>query len=103
VTIVVPKPGEVIRYSYLWHDEHRAGREEGFKDRPCAVVMSLLTEQGDTRLVVLPITHSPPAKGANTIEIPPDTKRPRYSTIRHAERPPDLLRLPAARSLQKRP
>ena len=53
MTVVLPKPGEVIRYSYLWHDEHRAGQEEGRKDRPCAVVMSLLTESSNTRLIVL--------------------------------------------------
>jgi hypothetical protein len=75
VTIALPKPGKVIRYSYLWHNEHRTGQEEGLKDRPCAVVMSLLTASGDTRLIVLPITHSPPAKGANVIEVPPNTKR----------------------------
>jgi len=29
-----PQPGLVISYSYLWHHEHRAGREEGLKSRP---------------------------------------------------------------------
>lgn len=36
----VPVPGLVIRYGYLWHSEHLAGREEG-KDRPCAIVAAL--------------------------------------------------------------
>jgi mRNA-degrading endonuclease toxin of MazEF toxin-antitoxin module len=75
MTAEVPKPGELIRYSYLWHDEHRAGHEEGLKDRPCAVVMSLVTQAGETRLIVLPVTHSAPAKTANAVELPPDTKR----------------------------
>ena len=34
----LPVPGLVIRYSYLWHSEHLAGREEGTKDRPCAII-----------------------------------------------------------------
>ena len=34
-----PVPGLVIRYSYLWADEHTRGREEGVKDRPCAIVL----------------------------------------------------------------
>ena len=37
--------------------------------------MSQVLQGGDTRLIVLPITHSPPAKGANAVEIPADTKR----------------------------
>jgi hypothetical protein len=32
-----PRPGLVIGYSYLWERDFRAGREEGSKDRPCAV------------------------------------------------------------------
>jgi hypothetical protein len=75
VTLRLPAPGEVIRYSYLWHDEHETGQEEGLKDRPCAVVVGLLTQSGDTQLIVLAITHSHPAKGANAVEIPADTKR----------------------------
>jgi len=73
MTIVPPQPGEVISYSYLWADEHEAGREEGVKSRPCAVVMSLAAT-GNTRIVVLPITHTPPGKDTHAIEIPPVTK-----------------------------
>jgi hypothetical protein len=29
-----PQLGLVISYAYLWHHEHRAGRDEGAKDRP---------------------------------------------------------------------
>lgn len=74
MSLPVPQPGEVIRYSYLWRDEHLEGQEEGLKDRPCAVVMNRLTEAGSTRLVVLPITHSRPAKGVAAVEIPQATK-----------------------------
>ena len=37
-----PFPGLVVRYSYLWEREASQGREEGVKDRPCAVVLVLL-------------------------------------------------------------
>lgn len=29
--------GLIIRYSYLWLEEHREGHEEGTKDRPCVM------------------------------------------------------------------
>jgi len=41
VTWPTPKPGLVIRYSYLWHRESLIGQEEGAKERPCAVVLAL--------------------------------------------------------------
>jgi hypothetical protein len=75
VSLATPKPGEVIRYAYLWREEHEAGQEEGRKDRPCAVVMSLTGRGGTARMIVLPITHSPPASGIEALEIPPATKR----------------------------
>lgn len=71
----VPQPGPVIRYSYLWEREAREGREEGAKDRPCAIVLALLRE-GDAPIVrVLPITHAAPADPADALEIPLSTKQ----------------------------
>ncbi len=32
--------GDVIRYDYLWREEHDAGRRDGAKDRPCTVVLT---------------------------------------------------------------
>jgi len=75
VTLPRPEPGLVIRYSYLWLSEHRAGREEGVKDRPCALVLALVDAAGDTRVTVLPITHSAPPDPSAAIEVPPDTKK----------------------------
>ena len=71
-----PLPGLVIRYSYLWHSEHLAGREEGQKDRPCAIVAALrpVDETSETRVLVLPVTHSPPAQAALAVEIPARVK-----------------------------
>jgi hypothetical protein len=65
-----PQPGLVIRYSYLWHREAQAGREEGMKDRPCAVILAFEDEEKRTRVSVLPITHSRPTEGEDTVEIP---------------------------------
>lgn len=70
-----PEPGLVIRYSYLWAEEARTGREEGVKDRPCAVVLVVRKEDGKTRVAVLPITHAPPRDPAAAIELPAPTKR----------------------------
>lgn len=70
----VPVPGLVIRYSYLWRDEHARGQEEGVKDRPCAVVLVTMTEDGEQVVTVLPITHTPPADVRLAVEIPPSTK-----------------------------
>jgi hypothetical protein len=72
-----PKPvqGLVIRYGYLWLDEYRQGREEGAKDRPCAVVLTTTREDGCEIVTVLPITHTPPATPTLAIEIPGATKK----------------------------
>lgn len=70
----IPQPGLVIRYSYLWHSESQTGREEGVKDRPCAVVLAFQDEENRTRVYALPITHSPPAANEDAIEIPAPVK-----------------------------
>lgn len=70
-----PRPGLVIRYSYLWAREYDEGREEGVKDRPCAVLLATRTDADDLRVIVLPITHARPADPEHAIEIPPATKR----------------------------
>lgn len=69
-------PGLVIRYSYLWYSEHLQGREEGQKDRPCAIIASIRTnEDNNLRILVLPITHTPPDHASLAIEIPAVVKR----------------------------
>jgi len=69
-----PVPGLVLRYSYLWLEEHRKGQEEGVKDRPCAVILVTQESEGDRRVTVLPVTHSPPSNPALALEIPAATK-----------------------------
>jgi hypothetical protein len=70
-----PIAGLVIRYSYLWKSESSQGRNEGVKNRPCAVV--LVTEHAGRkrRVTVLPITHAPPTDPKLAVEIPYDTKK----------------------------
>ncbi len=85
--MALPQPvsGLVIRYSYLWYREHLEGREEGQKDRPCAIIAAIRADKsGDTRVLVLPITHSPPDHASLAVEIPAKVK--------------ERLRLDAARS-----
>jgi hypothetical protein len=70
----VPRPGLVIRYSYLWESEARRGQEEGVKDRPCAIVLVVLREGQHPIVRVLPVTHTPPADPNDALEIPAVTK-----------------------------
>jgi hypothetical protein len=72
---LLPQPGQVIRYAYLWWNEARIGREDGAKDRPCGIVLTRVTKAGYTVAYVLPITHTPPLRDEHGIEIPQATKR----------------------------
>jgi hypothetical protein len=73
--IPAPVPGLVIRYAYLWAEEHDAGQEEGAKDRPVAVVVGRQSSDGRHSAIVLPVTHTPPSRADDAIEIPAETKR----------------------------
>jgi hypothetical protein len=65
----------VVRYSFLWRSEARAGRTEGRKDRPCVIVAAIMrAADGRFRVRVLPITHTPTGE-ARSIAIPPKVKR----------------------------
>jgi len=75
VPLPKPEPGLVIYFSYLWCSEYERGQEEGVKDRPCAIILATQDEQGDTIVIVAPITHTAPDEPEHTIEIPLLTKR----------------------------
>ncbi|MBR0670532.1 hypothetical protein [Neoroseomonas soli] len=70
----LPVIGDVIRYAYLWSHEHAAGREEGSKDRPAAVVALLRGENGRDEVVVFPITSTAPVEDGAGVEIPAATR-----------------------------
>lgn len=69
-----PRPGLVIRYSYLWEREATAGQEEGTKDRPCAIVLVVLRAGNHPVVRVLPITHTAPTDPEGALEVPGPTK-----------------------------
>jgi hypothetical protein len=75
--VPLPKPvlGLVVHYSYLWHDEKQRGLEEGVKDRPCVIVSAVVAIEGDTVIIVAPITHRPPPSANQAVELPITTKR----------------------------
>ncbi len=65
-----PFPGLVISYSYLWRKEYKAGREEGVKDRPCAIILSKKTVGDEAIVTVAAITHTQPEDPDMAVEIP---------------------------------
>lgn len=65
-----PEPGLVISYAYLWRHEHEAGAEEGRKDRPCVIVLSVESHASGTQVTVAPVTHSKPASDTIAVEVP---------------------------------
>ena len=70
MTIPDPRPGLVIRYSFIWSHEADTGAVEGAKDRPCAIVVALRREHdGGYQTIVAPVTHSPPADVTRSLEI----------------------------------
>jgi mRNA-degrading endonuclease toxin of MazEF toxin-antitoxin module len=75
VDIPPPEPGLVIRYAYLWRREFDSRREEGRKDRPCAVVLAAPAKSDGLRVYVLPVTHTAPNDPDLAIEIPRRVKQ----------------------------
>jgi len=76
MAIPTPEPGLVISYAYLWNYEAQGGREEGYKDRPCVILLALQRQQdGETLVTVLPITHRPPQDEGGAVELPRAIKK----------------------------
>jgi PemK-like, MazF-like toxin of type II toxin-antitoxin system len=66
-----PRLGLVISYAYLWHHEHRAGREEGSKNRPCVIILAVEHPADDVTMVrVVPVTHRAPDDLSTVLELP---------------------------------
>ncbi len=68
-----PRQRQVVRYSYLWHQEANTGREQGRKDRPCAIV--LVAPGNRNQVLVVPVTHRAPTHPDIAVEIPPNVKK----------------------------
>jgi hypothetical protein len=76
LAIPTPEPGLVLNYAYLWHEEFRAGQEEGRKNRPTVIVLcATQSEDQATIVTVLPITHAAPKNEREAVEIPPAIKK----------------------------
>jgi hypothetical protein len=73
VPLPEPSPGLVIRYDYLWIDEAALGRDQG-KDRPACLLAASDAAVSPRFVVILPITHTPPAGDTVGVEIPPKVK-----------------------------
>jgi hypothetical protein len=75
VPLPEPEPGLIFRYDFLWRREAQAGRDTS-KERPACIVVATDSDIAGQRVVViLPITHSRPAKEAGGIEIPAAVRR----------------------------
>ena len=71
MSLPTPEPGLVIPYAYLWRHEYRKGQEEGRKVRPSVIVLAVQNPKGGApRVTVAPVTHTPPAKDGEAIELP---------------------------------
>lgn len=69
-----PKPGLVIRYDFLWSHEAAAGQDQG-KDRPACLVAASDSLARPRFVVLLPITHTPPAGETIGVESPAAVKQ----------------------------
>lgn len=74
MTLPEPKPGLVVRYDYLWTHEAAAGHDRG-KDRPTCIIAATDSLVRPRYVVLLPITHTPPAGETVGVEIPPRVKQ----------------------------
>lgn len=71
-----PVRGLVVRHAFLWSHEKAAGRQEGRKDRPAVIVLTVKEDdRGRIRVGVVPVTHTPPADPDGALEVPDDVKR----------------------------
>lgn len=75
MALPVPRPGLVVNYAYLWHAEAARGRDEGKKNRPCAVILATQAQDDKKQIVtVAPITHTP-QDPESAVPLPPQTQR----------------------------
>ena len=54
---------------------HNGRRENGDKDRPCAIIFTTRGPADDTVVTVLPVTHTPPQRLDDAVELPLAVKR----------------------------
>lgn len=65
-----PEPGLVLSYGYLWKWQDEMGGDTGAKNRPCVIVLAAETNDGDTVVMVVPVTSQQPRPDRASVEIP---------------------------------
>lgn len=70
-----PALGDVWSYPFLWSRESARGETEGRKHRPCALALLLRAAEGETEILLVPITSQPPGDDRVAVEIPEIEKR----------------------------
>ena len=65
-----PEPGLVLSYGYLWKWQDEMGDDTGEKNRPCVIVLSTENNDGDTVVMVVPVTSRQPRPDRGSVEIP---------------------------------
>ena len=65
-----PRVGHVMRYPYLWARQAYLGETEGRKARPCAVVLAIANQVGQTELRLCAITTQPPNPTNRALSVP---------------------------------
>jgi len=71
-----PTPGLVIRYGFLWSHEAASGSRDSSKDRPCAIIVAAKRgPEGQIRVTLAPITHTPPSVRSTSLEMPANVCR----------------------------
>ena len=65
-----PAAGEVFRYPFLWKREQVAGETEGRKKRPVCIAVTVVRNDRETVVFILPITTQPPLPTRHALEVP---------------------------------
>jgi hypothetical protein len=95
----------------LWASEHWRGLEEALKDRPCAIVLARRMLGEAIVVTVVPMTHTPPSRAEEAIEMPAAIKahlgldeRPSWIVVAEVNEfiwpGPDLRPVPGAAPLR---
>ncbi|WP_245419976.1 hypothetical protein [Phyllobacterium salinisoli] len=75
--------GDIVGYPYLWRWQEEEGREHGEKDRPVCLILSKRDDKGNTHVLLLPISATPPFEGQAALEIPTlELQRAKLSTFK---------------------
>jgi hypothetical protein len=76
MALPTPEPGLVIAFNYLWKRERDLGRDNARYPRPCAIVLTMRrAADGQTVVMVCPITHTSPSTDVRALLLPARVKQ----------------------------